>query len=234
MNRNEFADIARTLAHELRNPLNAMRLNLELLTEDLRALNAEEESLEIAASLSLEVDQLAAIIQTFRDFSRHVEPKRETIDLGQLCAELASLLKPQLAEAGTRLTLNVGAGEVIGDRTLLRQALLNLLLNALTATRERGAEGRIVLSFQQTAGEIVVTITDNGSGPGPNPERHFELFRSTKPKEDGGGIGLPLARKIARLHGGEVTLEGGRQGGAIARLTISTNLPKHAEDIPRP
>ncbi len=223
MNRNEFADTARALAHELRNPLNAMRLNLELLTEDLHTLKAEQESLEIAASLSLEVDQLAAIIQAFRDFSRHVEPKRETIDLRQLCGELAALLKPQLADVGTELILNVGAAEITGDRTLLRQALLNLLLNALTAVRKRGAEGQITLSCNRTADKMVITVSDNGSGPGSNPERHFELFRSTKPKEEGGGIGLPLARKIARLHGGEVTLEEGERGGAVARLTIADN-----------
>jgi len=225
MNRNEFADTARALAHELRNPLNAMRLNLELLTEDLHSLNAEEESLEIAASLSLEVDQLAAIIQAFRDFSRHVEPKRESIDLRQLCGELAVLLKPQLAEVGTQLNLNIGVEKITGDRTLLRQALLNLLLNALAATVQRGAEGQIALSCQQQENEAVIIVSDNGSGPGANPERHFELFRSTKPKEEGGGIGLPLARKIARLHGGEVTLTAGEQGGAIARLTLALHAP---------
>jgi len=223
MNRNEFADTARALAHELRNPLNAMRLNLELLTEDLHTLNAEEESVEIAASLSLEVDQLAAIIQAFRDFSRHVEPKREAIDLRQLCGELAALLKPQLAEVGTKLTVNVPVAEVIGDRTLLRQALLNLLLNAIAATSTQGGEGEITLACQQAAGETVILISDNGSGPGANPERHFELFRSTKPKEEGGGIGLPLARKIARLHGGEVTLTEGEAGGAVARLTLTNH-----------
>jgi len=211
----DFEAQARALAHELRNPLNAMRLNLSMLREDLRSLGADAETLEIADAIGREIDQLAAIATAFRDFASSPAPRVEEVELAELCLDLAAFLKPQLRESGVRLECDCRPTPVEGDRTLLRQAVLNLLLNALAACREGGL---IRCRCRSEGAGARVTISDDGPGPGPDPEGHFKLFSSTRP--DGTGIGLPLARKVARLHGGDVTLAAGPDGGAVAELTI--------------
>lgn len=216
MTTDDFEAQARALAHELRNPLNAMRLNLEMLREDLRSLGAGAETLEIADSIGREIDQLAEITTAFRDFACRLEPRREEVEIAELCLDLAAFLKPQLDGAGVRLECDCRPAPVRGDRTLLRQAVLNLLLNSLESLPEEC--GLIRLRCRAENGGARVTITDNGTGPGPDPESHFRLFSSTKP--GGTGIGLPLARKIARLHGGDVALRSGSEGGAVAEMTL--------------
>jgi signal transduction histidine kinase len=212
----DFEAQARALAHELRNPLNAMRLNLEMLREDLRALGAGAETLEIADALGREIDQLARITTAFRDFASPPRLREEEVELAELCLDLSAFLKPQLREAGVRLECDCRPAPVRGDRTLLRQAVLNLLLNALEACA--GGRGLIRLSCRSLNGGARVSVADDGPGPGSDPEANFRLFGSTKP--GGTGVGLPLARKIARLHGGDVTLEVGPDGGAVALLTL--------------
>jgi len=211
----DFEAQARALAHELRNPLNAMRLNLSMLREDLRSLGADAETLEIADAIGREIDQLAAIATAFRDFARSPALRVEEVELAELCLDLAAFLKPQLRESGVRLECDCRPSPVEGDRTLLRQAVLNLLLNALAACHEGGI---IRCRCRPEGGGARVTISDDGPGPGPDPEAHFKLFSSTRP--GGTGIGLPLARKVARLHGGDVTLSVGPERGAVTTLTL--------------
>jgi signal transduction histidine kinase len=215
VNPEDFEAQARALAHELRNPLNAMRLNLAMLREDLRALGADAETLDIADALGREIDQLAAIATAFRDFASFPRLRPEEVELAELCLDLAAFLKPQLREAGVRLECDCRPSPLEGDRTLLRQAVLNLLLNALAACP---AGGLIRCRCRPEGGGARVTVSDDGPGPGPDPEAHFKLFSSTRP--DGTGVGLPLARKVARLHGGDVTLAAGPDGGAVAELTV--------------
>ncbi|HUT97919.1 MAG TPA: HAMP domain-containing sensor histidine kinase [bacterium] len=224
MKAEDFETQARALAHELRNPLNAMRLNLEMLREDLRALGADAETLEIADAIGREIDQLAAIATAFRDFASSPALRVEEVELAELCLDLAAFLKPQLRESGVRLECDCRPSPVEGDRTLLRQAVLNLLLNALAAC----GKGGLIRCRCRPEGGARVTISDDGPGPGPDPEAHFKLFSSTRP--DGTGVGLPLARKVARLHGGDVTLEAGPGGGAIAELTLGSRPPARTAD----
>jgi signal transduction histidine kinase len=216
-----FEALARALAHELRNPLNAMRLNLELLREDLHDLDAGEETLEIAASLSREIDQLAQITTAFRDYTRRLSPRVEEVELGELCLDLVTFLRPQLEAAGVSLTHRLTPVTVRGDRTILRQAVLNLLLNAIEAV-ERG--GGIEATCEATDdGGARITIADDGPGFSGDPEEHFRLFSSTK--DEGTGIGLPLARKIARVHGGEVNLRNRPGGGAEVIIELAAAPP---------
>lgn len=216
-----YESLARALAHELRNPLNAMRLNLELLREDLHDLGAGEESLEIAASLSREIDQLAEITRAFRDYTRRLVPRSEEVELAELCLDLVTFLKPQLEAAGVALEREFRPATVVADRTMIRQALLNLLLNAVEAA---GEGGRVEARCEPlTDGGARVTIRDDGPGLAGDPENYFELFTSTK--DEGTGIGLPLARKIARVHGGEVTLSNRPGGGAAVSFVLAARPP---------
>ncbi len=216
-----YESLARALAHELRNPLNAMRLNLELLREDLHDLGAGEESLEIAASLSREIDQLTEITRAFRDYTRRLVPRSEEVELAELCLDLVTFLKPQLEAAGVALEREFRPVTVVADRTMIRQALLNLLLNAVEAA---GEGGRVAARCEPSAdGGARVTILDDGPGLTGDPENYFELFTSTK--DEGTGIGLPLARKIARVHGGEVTLSNRPGGGAAVSFVLAARPP---------
>jgi PAS domain S-box-containing protein len=205
------------VAHEVKNPLNSMRLWLENLKESLPA-EPDSASQQAVQVLDKEIDRLDAVVKRFLDFTRPMDIRLEATQLAVLLKEVLEIAQPQLQKSNIQLAqlLPIDVPEVYVDRALLKQAVLNLVLNAAEAMPS-GGQMRLVLSRRGEMAEI--TVGDTGKGiPLENRQKIFQLFFTTRP--GGSGIGLASAFRIVQLHNGSIdfTSEVGR--GTTFRIEL--------------
>ncbi len=204
------------VAHEVKNPLNSMRLWLENLKENLPA--EQEESRQAVRVLDKEIDRLDGVVKRFLDFTRPVELHLEETNLAELLGELVGVASPQVKSAGveavTQLPGDVPPANV--DRQLLRQAVLNLVLNALEAMPEGG---RLSVSLARRGEMAEISVADTGRGIAPEHRgRIFQLFFTTRP--GGSGIGLASAFRVVQLHNGSIDFESEVGRGTTFRIEL--------------
>jgi len=205
------------VAHEVKNPLNSMRLWLENLKESLPA-EQDSASRQAVQVLDKEIDRLDAVVKRFLDFTRPMDIRLEATQLADLLKEVLEIAKPQLQKSNIQLAqlLPIDVPEVYVDRALLKQAVLNLVLNAAEAM-PGGGQMRLVLSRR---GEIsLIAVGDTGKGIAlEHRQKIFQLFFTTRP--GGSGIGLASAFRIVQLHNGSIdfTSEVGR--GTTFRIEL--------------
>ena len=205
------------VAHEVKNPLNAMAIHLELLKDQLHASpEGIQDSLQVIES---EIRRLDRVVQGFLKFVRPQELSLTPTDLNRLVEEVVGLLRMEWEAAGIQFELRLDqALPPLGmDEELIRQALLNVVLNACQAM-PRGGWIRVT-SFQQ-GGLVCVRIADEGVGIPPEElDKIFRLYYTTKP--EGSGVGLSLVYRTMQLHDGEV-----RVASEVGRgTTVSLFLP---------
>jgi signal transduction histidine kinase len=202
------------VGHEVKNPINAMVLHLELLRGKLGGDGGKplggnspggnsfdrESAQRHVEILAHEMQRLDRVVQTLADFSRPMELHLREHDLARVVAGVVDLTGAEMRENGVKVLLEKPQGPITVrlDEELIRQALLNLLLNAMQAMP---GGGEIRLSVRRENHSAVVEIADDGEGiPAPLLPRIFDLYFTTKPK--GSGIGLALTYRIVQLHGG--------------------------------
>jgi PAS domain S-box-containing protein len=205
------------VAHEVKNPLNSMRLWLENLKESLPS-ETDGAALQAVHVLDVEIDRLDAVVKRFLDFSRPMDIRLEPTQLSDLLREVLEVAQPQMQKASVQVAqlLPIGIPEVFVDRDLLKQAVLNLVLNAVEAMPS-GGQLQLTLSRHGDVAEI--TVGDTGVGiPIENRQKIFQLFFTTRP--GGSGIGLASAFRIVQLHNGSIdfTTEVGR--GTTFRIEL--------------
>jgi len=205
------------VAHEVKNPLNSMRLWLENLKESL-SYDGDGSAQQAVQVLDKEIDRLDQVVKRFLDFTRPMEVRLEATQLANLLQEVLEIAKPQLEQSNILLAqlLPIDVPEVYVDRALLKQAVLNLVLNAAEAM-PNGGQLRLVLSRRGEMAEIAVGDTGKGIPP-ENQQKIFQLFFTTRP--GGSGIGLASAFRIVQLHNGSIdfTSEVGR--GTTFRIEL--------------
>jgi PAS domain S-box-containing protein len=205
------------VAHEVKNPLNSMRLWLENLKESLPP-DPDSGTTEAVQVLDKEIDRLDAVVKRFLDFTRPMDIRLEATQLADVLKEVMEVAKPQLRKSKIIVAqlLPIDVPEVYVDRALLKQAVLNLVLNAVDAMPS-GGQLRLVLSRRGENAEI--TVGDTGRGiPMENRQKIFQLFFTTRP--GGSGIGLASTFRIVQLHNGSIdfTTEVGR--GTTFRIEL--------------
>ncbi len=220
-----WAEMARQVAHEVKNPLTPIQLSAEHLRRVYHDPDVDfARALESCTQTILkQVANLRGIVTEFSSFARPPATVLEPVDPADLVADVLRPYEGALPP-DVRLRLDVPAGlpAVQADRRLLHRALVNLVENALQAVGERG---EVVVHARRAEARVEIQVRD--SGPGISPElrdRVFEPFFSTK--TTGSGLGLALVKKIAEDHGGGVSLEGAPGDGTCARLW----LPASAQD----
>lgn len=213
--------MAAGLSHEIRNPLNAASLQLTLLERRLRRLSAETQP-ALLGPLSLvqqEIERLKGIVEDFLAFARPSDFHPAPLELKTIARAVLDLFTAQAEQAGLRFESDLATTRLVdGDAGRLRQAVTNLVLNAIQATP---AGGWIRIEVGEQAGEAFVAVEDSGPGiPAEVRPRVFEPFFTTK--EQGSGLGLPLVHAIVQQHAGNISLEEGRVGGArfVIRLPL--------------
>lgn len=204
------------VAHEIKNPLNAISLRLEMLRG--RIADDSPDSEPEFAILAEEVTRLDRVVRTFLDFNRPVELSMEDINPAELCREILHLLEPEAAAKGVILSLLEPAERtrVQGDSGLLRQAFLNIVVNSLEAM---SGDGSLRVEITKNSETCVLRIMDTGPGiPADQRDKVFQLYFTTKPQ--GSGIGLAMTFRAIQLHGGTIEIEPGRQTGTAFRITL--------------
>jgi signal transduction histidine kinase len=207
------------VAHEVKNPLNSMRLWLENLRE---SLPADPDSANTAVKvLDTEIDRLDRVVKTFLDFTKPVELHLEDTDIAALAGEVLALAQPQIARGRVQVTVEQPENlpDVRVDRQLIKQALMNLVLNSCEAMK---SGGRLTLSVRRRGDLAEIRISDTGHGIAPEHRRRiFELFFTTRP--GGSGLGLATAFRIVQLHSGSIDFESEVGKGT----TFIVELPLH-------
>jgi signal transduction histidine kinase len=216
-----FGAVARELAHEIKNPLVAIRTFAELLPERAGDTDFRESFGKIVLQEIGRIDQLVARL---RSFAAPPIPRFLPIDLPQLLRETLALLRGEIERAKVRITIigDRGTPVILGDRAQLKQLLLNVFMNALEALDK---EGRIIVRFLITAAsQLVVEIEDSGPGvPADLLPNIFDAFVTTKP--DGSGLGLAIGRAIVSAHHGSIKAENSA-GGRGFKITLQFPIPE--------
>jgi signal transduction histidine kinase len=205
------------VAHEVKNPLNAMMIHLEVLREKLDAGPAETRaSVEV---IGAEIQRLDRVVQGFLKFVRHEELTLKPVDANSLLTGVATLLEAEWRPRGVGFAFDLEPGlpSISADEDMLRQVFVNLVQNAGQATP---GEGTITFRTARQGDWVTATIADEGVGiPAEELDKIFKLYYSTKP--DGNGIGLALVYRIVQMHDGvvDVASEVGRG------TTVTVKLP---------
>jgi two-component system sensor histidine kinase HydH len=220
----ELARLAGGLAHEIRNPLSTINVNLKLLAEDLDRYKDEDHRrwLRRLHGVEEETERLRVILDDFLRFAGKYELVLIETDLRRLVDELVDFFTPQ-AEANHVLMRATLPGEPVRCRVdvkLIKQAVLNLMINAVQAMHEGG---ELLIRMGRARGEVTIEVTDTGTGIAPDElPRIFQVYYSTK--KGGTGLGLPTTRRIIREHGGSVRVHS--EPGKGTRFVIA--LPVEA------
>jgi signal transduction histidine kinase len=218
------------VSHELRTPLTAIRTVGEV---GLRERRDEHAYREIIGSMLEEVDRLVCLVTRLLTWSRmesgQAKPSIERIDLRELADDVAAQLGVLAEEKQQTIEIaSLGRPECLADRVLLRQALCNVVDNAIKYTPEAG---RIDLRISATASQAVIDISDTGVGVSPAREAHiFDRFYRAEPSDASGGVGLGLsiAKRAIETVGGRLLLQKSSHSGSTFRITLPV---AHAERL---
>ncbi|HET8540283.1 MAG TPA: ATP-binding protein [Anaeromyxobacter sp.] len=221
--------ISAQITHEIRNPLNAIGLNAELLQEELESAAAPPlDAVQLVRAISREVDRLNGVAEEYLRFARLPKPQLAHQDLSEILASLLDFLGPELQGARIRVERELAPAPpgVRGDEAQLRAVFLNLLRNS----REAMPGGGVVrVSTTAADGGVEVRVSDTGRGIPPGDlTRIFEPFYSTK--ERGTGLGLAFVQQVVREHGGTIVCESevGRGTAFTIRLPAEVEEPASA------
>jgi nitrogen fixation/metabolism regulation signal transduction histidine kinase len=224
-----WAEVARRLAHEIRNPLTPIQLSAERLKAKLAGKLAEAEAEVLERSTQTIVNEVSALknmVEAFSQYARTPDPSMQDLDLNSLTREVLTLYESSLG-AAVRLELAAGLPAVVGDAAQLRQVIHNLLQNSQDALVDTPGP-RVTVASDEAGGMVRLTVTDNGCGvPEHVMRRAFEPYVTTKPK--GTGLGLAIVKKIVEEHGGTAAIANVAPSGV--RVTI--RLPAAARDVAR-
>ena len=214
-----WGEVARRLAHEIKNPLTPIQLSAERLQHKLGGKLNEEDAQLLQRATQTIVSQVGAMknmVSDFADYARGPALKLTRLDMHKLIGEVLGLYEANAVP--NVLKLEASRSEIVGDATRLRQVIHNLLQNAQDALQSV-AQPQITLSTTLHQEEIQLCVEDNGAGfPESVLSRAFEPYMTTKTK--GTGLGLAIVKKIVEEHGGRITIENNVNGGAQVNIYL--------------
>lgn len=203
------------VAHEVKNPLNSMRLWLENLKASLP--EGDELPQQAVRVLDSEIDRLDSVVKRFLDFTRPPDMHQEETNLKELLEDVLALERPQIEKANVKVTTRFSeVPPVLADKQLLKQALMNLFLNGVQAMP---GGGQLNVSLSRRGEMAGIEIQDTGRGIAPeHKQRIFQLFFTTRP--GGSGIGLASTFRTVQLHNGSIEFESELGRGTAFRIEL--------------
>ncbi len=218
--RHLIEEVAAGIAHEVRNPLNALQINLQILEQELRDLVPDRGAHVYAVlhKISNELSNLDNFVSEFLRYARPPRLKIERLPIRELLTDLVTFLEPAFGarKVALRLATTREPRIIHADSFQLKHAILNLLLNALQATAPGGS---VVITTDTDRGRLSIDVRDSGEGiPADKLERVFDVFFTMR--EGGTGLGLPISRRIIDEHGGSLTLSSEAGRGTTARILL--------------
>ncbi len=218
----ELGQLAGGLAHEIRNPLSTINVNLSLVSEDLQRYDDDDHRrwLRRLRNVQDESVRLREILDDFLRYAGKYELTLAAVDVREIVQELVDFFSPQAQAAGVLMRTALPDEPVFCniDTGLIKQALLNLMINGTEAME---AGGELLLRVSTTKTSALIEVIDTGPGiPTDQLDKIFQVYHSTK--SSGTGLGLPTTRRIVREHGGDINVDSAEGKGT--RFAIS--LPK--------
>ena len=215
-----MGELAGGVAHEIRNPLNAIRVIIQRLEREFKPQSDEAEYTELTSVIRKETDKINESVRNFLTLARPPVLHKTRGDLNISIGETIALFQPRAQSKGCAVRTDLGELPLIEfDKELMHQAILNLLENALAAV---DSNGLITIKTYFQEGRCFVEISDNGAGIGDDEKpRVFDLYYTTKPT--GTGMGLPMVLRIIKEHGGRIDLLDSPSGGALFRMELASD-----------
>jgi len=233
----ELSKLTGGLAHEIKNPLSTIKINLELVSEDLEDLGPAESgkinanrdgpkfkrALRKISVIQKETDRLEQILDGFLHYVGRTELQLANVDINELISDMIDFYSPQAHSHSVRIHQGLYNQPLICkiDADMLKQVILNLFINAQQAM---SGGGELMIRTDRQEEDAVIQISDTGSGIAPDKLPHiFDAYYSSRP--EGSGLGLPTAKKIIQTHKGSIRVDS--EPGKGTSFTIS--LPIHAQ-----
>jgi signal transduction histidine kinase len=237
----EPADLAGLLAHEIKNPLSTIKINLKLISEDLDDLKQLQKDNNLHGGLGInenkltaalrktvivrqETERLEQIIDGFLRYTGKIEISPACVDINKVISDLVDFYTPRAWSQSIVIRQGLAGVALVCriDADLIKQALLNIFINAQQAM-EKG--GELLIRTSRSRKYAIIQISDTGSGIEPQRlEKIFDVYYSTKP--GGRGLGLPIARKIIQAHNGAINIDS--DPGKGTSVTIKLPLENSA------
>lgn len=212
-----LGSLATGLQHEIKNPLSALSLHVQLLEEALESQNRSDEIDEMLEVIQTEVKRLTSVLEGFRDYASMSEPGRSRVDLTALINKLVRFIRPQAEQQKVKIEVKLPQEkppEIMADSVHIDQVLLNLALNAIQAMPGGGV---LTIGLNQEGDWLRISITDTGKGiPAELRERIFDPYFTTR--HEGTGMGLALCEKIVRQHDGTIDFNTSPSGTSFSVL----------------
>jgi two-component system CheB/CheR fusion protein len=215
----QLGQMAAVVAHEVRNPLAKGAIQVLLSRRP-----ATDPEVPVMRDIVARIDSLGELINDLMIFARPRPPRVTVIELQPLVTDAITIVRRDPSAASVEIAITGANTSLAADAELVRAAILNLLLNAAQAL---GGRGRIEIHLAVRNGTVAVEIRDNGPGiPADIRERVLDPFFTTKAR--GGGLGLPIAKRTAELHGGSLSLACPHSGGTVVTLTLPIRRARDA------
>ncbi len=224
--RDLLENLAAGLAHELKNPLGALNLNLELLREKLESSGClPGDSRKRLATIMKETHCLEDVLNNFLRYARRRPPVPAPVNIPSVIEDVLVFLKPEILHSGIKVETHFDsdAATCPADASLLKQAMLNVILNAVEATSEGGV---ITITTKHDADAVSIVVTDTGTGiRSEDIPRLFDAYFSAK--KGGTGLGLTITKRIIEDHNGTIHLESSPGHGTTVTLTLPCEPDRH-------
>ena len=233
-----WGEVARRLAHEIKNPLTPIQLSAERIRRKfLDVIDPESAELLDRATQTIiqQVEAMRDMVNAFSEYARAPAMNRTVLDLNSLIAQVADLYTPQYRQPRIRLDLEESLPKINVDAVRIRQVLHNLIRNSLEAL-EGQDDAEVVLTTKSVNKKkrrfISITVRDNGPGlPEDGREKIFEPYVTTKAK--GTGLGLAIVKKLVEEHGGEVRIESEADAGTMVKILLPVAETGEANSPPK-
>jgi signal transduction histidine kinase len=221
--------LASGLAHEIRNPLNSLNLNMQMLEEEIDERGPAPPDKRLLSITRSEISRLERLVTDFLAYAKPRPLELEEIPVARLLERVPEVLAGEIQKRGARVEVEdrSSGASVRVDRGQMTQLLLNLAQNSLAAAEEAGRRPVLRLTAARQGGSVLLEVEDNGVGiPLDEQGKVFDLFYSTK--KGGTGLGLAIVDRIARAHGGQARVRSTPGEGA----TVTVEIPSAAPEAP--
>ena len=218
-----WSDVARRLAHEIKNPLTPIQLSAERLNYKLSAkLDSEDQALlaRLTSTITDQVSAMQSLVEAFSDYANTPEVQTRKLNINTLIEDIVLMYQSRESNWSIKHQLDETCPSIMADASRLRQLFHNLIKNAIEASEDT-EKARIIVTTEcsKDRSELVITLCDNGPGIGEDAQNWiFEPYATDKPK--GSGLGLAIVRKIVEEHSGQIRLESPPEGGTCFIIEI--------------
>jgi PAS domain S-box-containing protein len=212
-----MGELASGVAHEIRNPINAIGMIAQRLNKEFIPQDNEKEYSEITLLLRNEVNRINKIITQFLNYAKPLDINPQQVEINSYLNEVYKLFETQAKQRSVYFNLKGNDKfNVHIDADLIRQALLNIITNAFDAVKENGV---VSIGYYKQKKDLVIEISDNGIGISPEHQKKiFDLYYTTK--KDGNGLGLSITQKIISQHKGSITLQSKVNNGTTFKIIL--------------